>query len=506
VSVLERAEERGRGSIPEEGRSLDSFFNPKSLAIIGASSTPLRIGYVMAQNMVVNHARGIFNGEVYLVNPNHDKILGQKSYPSVLAIKKDVETIVVAIPAEHVPEVIEEAGKAGTQAAVVISSGFAEVGNKTLENELTSVAQKYGIRIVGPNCLGIYDAYTGMDTLFLPETKFLSDGREVVATPRPRPGSVSFLTQSGAFGAAALDYMAGHGMGIRGFVSYGNRCDVTEDEFLEYFANDNQTKAILMYVEGLAKGREFLEKAMSTSKKKPIVALKSGRTEAGTRAAVSHTAALAGTEQIYEGAFRQAGIIRVRNVEELFDFGRALALQPPAYTESVAVLTNAGGPGIIAADALEESGLKVHKFPERLMSKFDDFKAKKMLLPVLSGFNPMDLSAEATSEMFALALSTILGDPDIGGVVLITLHHAPTILDDAVDKIAKAVPKFGKPVTVCDMGGTEMAETMRMSFEKRGIPSYSVPERAARALWALAYYGAYLHDHGVVTTAGEIVV
>jgi acyl-CoA synthetase (NDP forming) len=298
--------------------------------------------------------------------------------------------------------------------------------------------------------------------------------------------------------------MAGHGMGIRGFVSYGNRCDVTEDELLEYFANDPQTKVILMYIEGLAKGRDFLNQAKEATRRKPVVALKSGKTEAGTRAAASHTAALAGMEQIYDGAFKQAGIIRVRNVEELFDFGRALALQPPSYSKNVAVLTNAGGPGIIAADALEESGLQVQRFPDRILSKLSEFKARNLLLPVLSGYNPLDLSAEATSEMFALAISTILGDPEIGGLVLITLHHAPTILDDAVDKIAKTVPKFKKPVTHCDMGGTEMAETMRMAFEKRGLPSYSVPERAARALWALTYYGTYLREHGVVSAVGEV--
>jgi acyl-CoA synthetase (NDP forming) len=452
----------------------------------------------MAENMVANSKRGIFKGQVYLVNPKHENILGEKCYPSFQAIPNQVETILVAIPAADVPAVIEEAGKTGTKAAIVISSGFAEVGNKGLEDELVEAARKYNVRVIGPNCLGIYDAYTGMDTLFLPEHKFLSDGREVVATPRPRTGAVSFLTQSGAFGAAALDYMAGHGMGIRGFVSYGNRCDVTEDELLAYFENDPKTRVILMYVEGLAKARDFLFRAEQTSKKKPIVALKSGKTEAGTRAAVSHTAALAGMEQIYEGAFRQAGIIRVRNVEELFDFGRALVLQPPSQTKKVAVLTNAGGPGIIATDALEESGLLVQRFPDRILAKFSDFKTKKLLLPVQSGFNPMDLSAEATSDMFALAISTILEDPEIGGLVLITLHHAPTILDDAADKIANTVPKYKKPVTVCDMGATEMAQTMRMAYEKRGLPSYSVPERAARALWALTYYGTYLRDHGIV--------
>lgn len=448
--------------------------------------------------MLTNSRRGIFKGRVYLVNPNHEEILGAKCYPSVTATPKPPETIVVAVPATAVPAILAEAGETGTKAAIVISSGFAEIGNRELENSLVDVARKYDIRIVGPNCLGIYDAHTGVDTLFLPEHKFLSDGREVVATPRPKPGSISFLTQSGAFGAAALDYMAGHGMGIRGFVSYGNRCDVSEDELLEYFADDDKTKVILMYIEGLSKGRDFLNKAKETTKKKPIVTLKSGKTEAGTRAAASHTAALAGVDAIYDGAFKQVGVIRANNVEELFDFGRALSMQPPGTTRSVAVLTNAGGPGIIAADALEESGLDVKRFPERLMSKFSEFKAKKLLLPVLSGFNPMDLTAEASSEMFSLALSTILEEPEIGGLVLITLHHAPTILDDAADKISKAAPKYEKPVTVCDMGETEMAVTMRAAFEKRGLPSYSVPDRAARSLWALICYGTYLRDRGII--------
>ena len=176
-------------------------------------------------------------------------------------------------------------------------------------------------------------------------------------------------------------------------------------------------------------------------------------------------------------------------------------MQPPGVTGSVAVLTNAGGPGIIAADALEESGLSVKRLPDRVMSKFSEYKAKGLLLPILSGSNPMDLSAEASSEMFSLALSTILEDPEIGGLVIITLHHAPTILDDSADKITKAVPKYQKPVTFCDMGETEMAVTMRASFEKRGLPAYPVPDRAARALWALIYYGTYLRDHENVQDA-----
>jgi len=453
--------------------------------------------------MLAHRNRGIFKGGVYLVNPNHSVILGENCYPTVSAISGGAETIVVAVPASAVLNVIEDAGNAGTKAAIVISSGFAEIGNGQMEQELLETAARHNVRIIGPNCLGIYDPYTGVDTLFLPETKFLSDGREVIATPRPRPGSITLLTQSGAFGAAALDYMAGHIMGIRGFVSYGNRCDVAEDELLEYFANDSKTDVILLYVEGLSKGREFVAEAKETVKKKPVVALKSGKTEAGTRAAASHTAALAGADQVYEGAFKQTGIIRARNVEELFDFGRAFALQPPGYTQNVAVVTNAGGPGIMAADVLEESGLEVRKFPERLLAKFHDYKEKKLLLPVLSGTNPIDLTAEATGTMFGLTLSTLLEDTEIGGAVLIVQHHAPTILDDSVEIIAGTARKYNKPITVCDMGATEMAETMRAAFEKRGVPSYSVPERAARSLWALVQYGAYLAERNLTPKPPE---
>ena len=496
MPLLEGAEERGRNPIPKEASSLRPFFEPKSLAIVGASETRNRIGYVLAENMLINRQRGIFKGEFYLVNPKHEQILGERCYPKVSDVPRTVETVVIAIPSIHVVDAIDDAGEAGATAGIVISSGFAEIGNIELEKQLVNAASKYDVRILGPNCLGVYDPYTGMDTLFLPETKLLSDGREVIATPRPKPGAVSLLTQSGAFGCAALDYMAGpHGIGIRRFVSYGNRCDVTESELLEYFSEDPQTKVILTYLEGLTDGREFIEKARETTKRKPVVALKSGRSEAGKRAAASHTAALAGSDQIYQGAFKQAGIIRAQNVEEFFDFARALAMQPPGFTNNVAVVTNAGGPGIIATDALEDSGLEVRRFPERIMSKFLKLKTDKKLLPVLSGANPIDLTAEATGHMFALTLSILLDDPSIAGIVLIALHHAPTILDDAVEMIAKAIAKYRKPVTVCDMGETEMAETMRTMFEKRGIPSFSMPERAARALWALVCYGRYLGIH-----------
>jgi len=472
---------------------LKPFFEPTSLAIIGASANPLRVGHVIAENMVNNQKQGLFRGKVFLVNPKHDEILGEKCYPSVSKIPNAAELIVVAVPAPQVPGVIEEAGGGGTKAAIVVSAGFAEVGNLDLEKRLIEAGKKFGVRIIGPNCLGVYDAYTGVNTLFLPETKFLSDGRLVIASPKPRAGPTTLLTQSGAFGSAALDYMAGHAMGIRGFVSYGNRCDVREDELIHYFGDDEKTKVILLYVEGLANGRAFFERAKETTVKKPIVAMKAGRTQAGTRAAMSHTAALAGSDQIYEGVFRQTGIIRARTVEELFDFARAFALQPPGYSKNVAILTNAGGPAIMATDALEESGLEVKELSDQTFAKISDLKNKGLLLPIVAGRNPIDLTAEATPQMYNLALSCLLEDPLVGGVVLFVQHQAPTILDDVIPVVTKTVSYYGKPVTVCDMGGAEMAETMRSAFEKQGLPAYSMPERAARAIWALVSYGCYLN-------------
>lgn len=468
------------------------FFEPSSVAVIGASPIITKVGYVVLHNLLTNKEKWIFDGEIYPVNPKYSEVLGVKCYPSLKSIKESVETIIIAIPAQIVPSVMEEAAEIGVKAAIIISSGFSEVGNVKLEEEVKRIGLRSGIRIIGPNCLGVYDPYSGMDTLFLPEVKKLSSGREVVATPRPFPGSIILISQSGAFGAAALDYMAGHGIGVRCFVSLGNRCDVAEHELLLYFSEDKKTKVNLLYIEGIGNGRGFFEASKEVSTLKPIVALKAGKTSAGARAAASHTGALSGVDQIYGAVFKQSGIVRAMNLEELFDMGRALNLQPPARGKKVAILTNGGGPGIVAADTCEESGLSVVKLSDNIINRFEDLKKKGELLPIMANSNPVDLTALATSDMYVKALRILLDDKDIDGVLVITLPQTPSILDDVIEKVADVSMEQKKPVVACVMGGTEMAEEFRVRFEKSGVPSYSMPERAARAIYSLMEYGMYL--------------
>ena len=462
------------------------------MAIIGASPIAQKVGNIIIHSLIENKQRGLLKTELFPVNPRYPTILGEKCYPSLRDLPADVETLVVVIPAEGVPAVIEEAASKNAKAAIVISSGFREVGNTELDDKLVAAGKEAGIRIIGPNCLGIYDPYSGMDTLFLPEVKMLSSGREVVATPRPLPGHISLISQSGGFGIAALDYMAGSMMGVRAFVSLGNRCDVDEHELLDFFRQDEKTKVVLLYLEGLKGGREFMDAARRFTKSKPIVALKSGRTEAGARAAASHTAALAGVDKIYDAAFTQSGVVRAQTLEEFFDMGRALQLQKPALGGHIAILTNAGGPGIIAADTCIESGLRVDSLSEGTLSKLQEMKARGELLQIMTGANPIDLSGQGTSEMFSKVLRILMEAPEVDGVIVMAFHQAPPILDDVVKAIADTHKGYVKPILACDVGGTEMAEEFRTRFEKYGIPAYETPERAARAMYALVRHGRYI--------------
>ncbi|MEM2420051.1 MAG: CoA-binding protein, partial [Candidatus Bathyarchaeia archaeon] len=355
-------------------RQLDAFFNPRSVAVVGATKKINKAGHVIFKNFVENKRRGIFKGEVYPVNPHEDYILGFPCYPKLTKIVGELDLVVIVVPANVVPEIMEDAAAKRVKAVVIISSGFGEVGNHELEREVVAIAKKAGIRVLGPNCLGVYDSKTGVDMLFLPETKILTTGEEVVATPRPMAGNIAVVTQSGAFGASALDYLAGRQMGVSKFVSFGNKCDVDESEMLHYLLFDSETKVILLYVEDVKNGRAFIEAASKVTRKKPVIAIKAGKTEAGARAAASHTGAIAGSDQVYAAAFSQAGILRVRDMEEFFDAAKALVMQPPAAGKNIAIITDAGGPGIMAADECELQGMVVKKFSEKTLQKFEELK------------------------------------------------------------------------------------------------------------------------------------
>jgi acyl-CoA synthetase (NDP forming) len=328
--------------------------------------------------------------------------------------------------------------------------------------------------------------------LFLPETKVLTTGDEVVATPRPIPGNIAIVTQSGAFGAAALDYLAGLHTGVSKFVSFGNKVDVDEAEMLRYLLYDDETSVILLYVEDIKAGRKFIKAAEEITREKPVVALKSGRTEAGARAAASHTGAIAGSDRIYDAAFAQTGVLRAKDMDEFFHAGKALSMQAPAKGKNVGVITDAGGPGIMAVDECGLLGLAVNRFSKETIEKFEELKTEGKLPRFATNLNPVDITGSGTSEMFELATEILFKDPEIHGVIMLGLHHTPGLQEDYIDKVAAIANRHQKPIVACDIGETEMALNIRSRFDKLGIPAYSSPEDAARAMHALAKYGLYL--------------
>jgi acyl-CoA synthetase (NDP forming) len=311
-------------------------------------------------------------------------------------------------------------------------------------------------------------------------------------------GDIAIVTQSGAFGVAAIDLLAGQEMGLSKLISFGNKMDVAEPEMLLYLLHDKKTKVILLYIEGISAGRKFLEIAKKVTKHKPVIALKAGKTEAGTRAALSHTGSIAGSDKIYDGVFRQVGILRARNMENFFDMGKALALQPPAKGNNIAIITDAGGPGIMAADECETLGLNVKSFSEETILKFEELIRKGEIPSFAAYRNPVDLTGNVTSEMFKLSTEILLKDPEIHGIIVLGLHHLPYLTEEFTDMIAEEAKGYKKPIVACDIGETEMANYIRSRFNKLGIPAYSSPEDAAYAMAALVNYGTYLMKRGNV--------
>ncbi|UCH57209.1 MAG: CoA-binding protein [Candidatus Bathyarchaeota archaeon] len=475
---------------------MDIFFNSRSIAVVGASRMTGKVGHIIFRNLADNRRRGIYEGEIYPINPNEESILGYRCYPNLKKIGEEVELIVIAVPARIVPSIMEDAEEKGVKAAVIISSGFSEIGENELEERVKAIAVRAGIRVLGPNCLGVYDSYTGVDMLFLPETKTLSNRNVVIATPRPTPGNIAIVTQSGAFGAAAVDHLAGQEMGLSKLISFGNKVDVAEAEVLLYLLHDDKTKVILLYIEGITEGREFVEVARLVTRHKPVIALKAGRTEAGARAALSHTGAIAGSDRIFDGLFKQVGILRARNMEGFFDMAEALALQPPATGRNIAIVTDAGGPGIMAADECEALGLNVRRFSDETLRRFEALREEGKIPSFATYQNPVDLTGVVTSEMYELSTRILLEDRDVHGIIVLGLHHTPHLTEDFTDRIAKLSSVYRKPIVGCDIGETEMAMYIRSRFNKLGIPAYSSPEDAAYAMVALVRYGLYLSKRG----------
>lgn len=451
--------------------SLRYLLSPGSVALIGASPKPRTIGYTIASQLLKK-----YRGKIYLVNPNYNEgIINDikiKFYKSILDINDEIDLVVIAIPARSVPRALEEAGRKGVKIAVVISGGFAEVGNTELEAELVEIGRRYGVRILGPNCVGVYNARIGLDTMFLPEEKAL----------RPPGGPIAFISQSGAVMTAVLDWAAEEGVGIGVAVNVGNRADINEGEILEALLAMDDVKVAALYLEGFRRRDDvvsLLKIAREFVREKPLVVYKAGRSADSARAALSHTGALAGNYEYYRALFRQIGAIEAEDLFDLFDMAQALALSPLPKGPRVLVITSSGGVGVQATDFLLQHGLQVPRTPKDLEEKL-----REALPPLASLANPIDLTGGATNEDFAKALELAADHYDM--LLIAALIHPPG-LDESLSSYIIDVARRGKPIAVVSIGNSPAVKELEKRL-KGVVPVYNSPRRAARALWALYRY------------------
>jgi acetyl coenzyme A synthetase (ADP forming)-like protein len=448
---------------------LNSLFNPASVAVIGASANPQKVGYAVVRNL----KQVEYQGAVYPINLRETEILGFKCYKTIGEVGP-VDHAVICIPTQGVLGAAEECGQAGVKHLVVITAGFKEVGGEgvELEKKLRAVCDKYNMTLTGPNCLGVLSTHDKMNASF--------------GSTHPHTGGIGFISQSGALGAAVLDWSAGAGVGLSRFASMGNRAGLTEADFLEDMGEDPNTKVIIAYLESIADGPRFMDTLRKVSMQKPVLILKSGVGAAGQRAASSHTGSLAGNDMAYEMAVRQSGGIRVHGAQEFVDLATAFSLQPVPAGNRWAIITNAGGPGILCTDAIERVGnlAMAGLTPETL-------EVLKAALPPVAGLNnPVDVVGDAGADRYIAALEPVLHDPNVDGVIVIVTPQAMTEPVPTVKAIAEILQKLGdKPVLTCFMGGERVTEAARISLTS-DIPPYDGPERVAIAASGMSKYAA----------------
>jgi acetyltransferase len=447
---------------------LNAFFEPASVAVIGASCSPTKLGYAVLQNLVEGGYTQ--RGVVYPINPKAEEILGCPAYPSVLDIPDPIDLAVIVVPHPHVPSVLRACGKKGIPAAVVISAGFREAGMEGLEREreLAAIACEFSIRLVGPNCFGVIDTFTPLNAS--------------LAAGAPPSGPLAFMSQSGALGAAILDWAQVGRLGLSKFVSLGNKVDVSEIDLLHAWAEDEHTRVILIYSEELACGQEFIRTARQVTRVKPIIAIKPGVTPSGARAVSLHTGALAGSKEAYQTAFRQAGVLQANSMESLFDMALGLGYQPPLLGDRIAIVTNAGGPGILAVDALERAGLTLARF------EIGTVKTLKRRLPdTASAANPVDVLGDALPDRYRFVLETVAADANVDGLLTILVPLAVLDVKAMAEAVVSLASETQKPVLACLMGEARMTVGIDI-LRARGIPNYPFPERAACVFRAMADY------------------
>ena len=450
---------------------LEKFFNPKSVAIVGASRQKGKVGYEILRSML----DAGFPGKIFPVNPQAEEIEGLKCYPDIRAVGQTPDLVVIVVPAKAVPSVMQQCAAVGNKAAVIITAGFKEIGEegRKLEQQVVQIAKQSGIRVIGPNCLG----------LIVPANKLnASFGGSL-----PAVGATAYLSQSGALMAAILDMANAGGIGFSKLVSIGNKADVDELEIIEAFADDPDTKVIAGYLESISDGNAFVRQAERISQKKPVLLMKAGVTAAGAKAASSHTGSMAGSETAYEAVFERAGVIRCFSLKSQFDFAQGFAYQPLPAGSSVAVITNAGGAGIMAADAIEKQQLTFTKLSEGTIRRL----AEK--LPAAANlYNPIDVLGDALPDRYQFALDVVLDDPNVNSVVVLLTPQAMTDAVGTAQAIVSVVQKKNKkPVVAAFLGASKVAEA-NVVLRKGKIPQYDSPEDAVLTIKVMADYVRWL--------------
>ena len=461
-----------------------SFFEPKSVAVAGVSTDPNKLGSIIFANMVENRAQGLLSAKVYALNPAHDHIGDQPCYASIGVLPETPELLIIAVPESLTAGLVRAAAEAGVKAAVIVTSGYAESGKKEVEKEIGRLAAKHGMRVLGPNTIGLIDTWSGVDSLFLRPTKTLPDGSEISSLQKPLKGDVVIITQSGHLGEVISEELAANRVGVRALVGTGNQLDVSVEDVIRYFADDSHTKVMAVYLEGVRDGGRFMEAASYATRRKPLIVFKVGKTQVGARAALTHTASLVGDYEVYQAAFRRCGIIEANSVQDLIDYSIALSMLPDVAGKRVAIVTNAGGVGAISADEAQKAGLLVEPLtPEAQRRLRSVFKDENTASNAALG-NPIDLTASASTDDFVRVTKEILSSPRYDLGLLLPTHQTPAFDTRVASKLSKAIMETGKPVTVCVIGNSELATRIHLEFMNSRIPSFPTPERAARALAA----------------------
>jgi len=453
-------------------KQLDLFFRPKSVAVIGASATKGKIGHEIVRSLV----DGSYRGEVYPITLRTREILGLKCYENVSDIPREIDLAVYALPSKLAPSILDECGRKGVKNIVIVSGGFKEVGGefRDLETEIVSIARRYGMRLIGPNCIGVFDGYSRFDTFFQPYERL----------SRPPAGPMSLITQSGTYGVQFLEMANDDHVGVSKMVSYGNRADVDEADLIRYLGQDAETKVIAIYIEAVGDGRRFIEAVKEVAAKKPIVVMKMGRTKLGVRTAESHTGWLAGSYEVAKAALKQAGAIVAENLEELYDCIKGLALQPLPKGRRIGMVTNGMGFAVAACDAAEPKGILVGTYSE---------ETRRRLVEALPSYvlarDIVDLTGSATSQDYMTSMEALLKDPQID-LLMPSFVFQDSPLDEGILTVLPQMKGFDKPI-LCGHTGGAYGRRLASKFHEEGIPFYTTADRAVRVAEAMMWLSEY---------------